>query len=279
MKDTLKILFATDFSKSSRVALDMLLAIKKKIKTKVLLIHVIPSFWKNWFASGLYQKEALQRLESWQKKLVGKIDKKGLFVELGNRSNAILSKANSTKANLILLASKSDQSEGRYKSGSTAENVVRHSKKSVLICKNKSISNILCGIDGSTISGKGLAFAIDFARQFKAKLTVVYVISRVDGGALGMSKKEVLAEEDKIEEDYKNKIEKFFKKFDFSGVKVEKEFKWGVPSHVMLDTAEDNEHDMIIVGAKGHSKLRQVLIGSTAEKVLRFAPCSLLVVR
>lgn len=37
--------------------------------------------------------------------------------------------------------------------------------------------------------------------------------------------------------------------------------------------------DYSVVGAKGHSKLHQVLMGSTAEKILRYSPCSLLVAR
>lgn len=279
MKNNLKILLATDFSRNSRIALHNLKLIKEKFQLNISFIHIIASFWKDWFASGLYQKEAMQRLQSCQNELIGKSEPKKLFVELGNRADAILSKAQALKVDLIVLGSKNAASKGRYKSGTTVEDVVRNAKQSVLVCKNEKISKILCGIDGSPSSAKALKWAIELAHRFDAKLTILFVISKLSASALGMEEKEILQEEANIEKENAHKIEEFLKKFDFSTVDVDKQFRWGVPSHVLLDAAEDFEYDMIVIGAKGHSRLHHVLMGSTAEKILRFAPCSLMVVR
>lgn len=272
-----KILFATDFSDSSRTALHFLKLLK--FKTDYLLIHVIPSFWKNWFVSGLYQKEAEQRLQSWQQELTGKIDKRKLFVKIGNRADLILSTSETSQTNLIVLGSKSEKLKGRYRSGATVGSVVRNSRKSVLICKREKISKILCGIDGSPSSTNVLNCAIEWAKHFNAGLSVLFVLPKLSINLLGMDENEILAEEKKVKTENFKKIEEFFKKFDFANLKVEKHFKSGIPSHVLLDMAEDYDFDLITIGAKGHSKLHYVLMGSTAEKVLRYAPCSLLVVR
>lgn len=55
-------------------------------------------------------------------------------------------------------------------------------------------------------------------------------------------------------------------RFDFEGVDVEARYRWGEPSHVVLDTAEDFEYDLIVIGAKGQSDLQYLLMGSAAEK-------------
>lgn len=279
MKYNLKILFATDFSGSSRISLDNLRQLKKKYKLDVYFMHVMCSFWKNWFASGLYQKEALQRLQAWEEELIGRSDPEKLFVEFGNRADTILSKAQALPIDLIVLGAKNTNERGRYKSGTTVEDVVRNAKNSVLVCKSKKISKIICGIDGSPSSEKALNWAIQLAKDFNAKLSILSVLSKIQVTEFGMEDTEILKIEEKIKKEKKVEIEQFLKKFDFKNLNVEKQFRWGIPSHVLLDTAEDFEYDMIVIGAKGHSMLHHVLMGSTAEKILRFSPCSLLVVR
>lgn len=56
-------------------------------------------------------------------------------------------------------------------------------------------------------------------------------------------------------------------------------YPWGIAAHVILDTAEDFSYDLIVIGAKGHSLLYNILIGSITGKIFRPAPCSLLVVK
>jgi len=53
----------------------------------------------------------------------------------------------------------------------------------------------------------------------------------------------------------------------------------GDPSEEILNYAKDNKFDMIIVGYKNHSGIAGLLIGSTAAKVARYAPCSVLIYR
>ena len=94
-----------------------------------------------------------------------------------------------------------------------------------------------------------------------------------------MSDLEIKKCEEESNQEESKKLDAFLKRFDFSGIKMEKHFTPGIPANVVLDRAEDFDHDLIVVGAKGRSLLHHVLIGSTAEKILRYAPCSLLVVR
>lgn len=278
MSQPLNILFATDFSPNARVALRNLLLIKEKFAVEISLIYVVASFWRDWVASGSFQKEAEQRLERWQQEL-GKSIATQLKVQHGNPAEIILAQAKHIQPDLIVIGAKEAQSRGRYRSGTTVESVVRNAQSSVLVCRSEQISKILCGIDVSPHSARSLHWAIQFARAFSVDLTVACAMPRANLNLLGMQDEDIRQEEGKIKEECARRAEAFLKDFDFSGIKMKHLYAWGVPSHVLLDMAEDFEYDLMVIGAKGQNMLSHVLMGSTAEKILRFAPCSLLVVK
>jgi universal stress protein A len=53
----------------------------------------------------------------------------------------------------------------------------------------------------------------------------------------------------------------------------------GAPFQMIIDTAKDNEADLIVMGTHGRTGLTHVLMGSVAERVVRMAPCPVLVTR
>ncbi|VVC77139.1 Putative universal stress protein [Aquicella siphonis] len=277
MRERLNILFATDFSLGSKIALKTLKLLQRKYQNNVSWIHVVESFWKDWVNSGAYQKEAAQRLESWCNKYSNG-NKKNLYVKAGNPADIILDVSHKIKANLILMGGKITEESSRYKSGTAVESVVRFSTRSVWICQRAKISKILCGIDGSPSSAKALEFAIDLSKRFSAKLCIIHAIPGYLP-AFGMTERTIRQEEDKLKLEDTDKMKKFLDAFDLSKIKTEIHFQWGASANVILDHAEDFDYDLIVIGAKGHSLLHHVLIGSTVEKILRYAPCSMLVVR
>ena len=278
MDDKLKILFATNFSLGSKIALKTLKLLQKKYKTDVSLIHVIESFWKNWITSGLYKKEASQRLRSWQKEISASSKGEKLTIEIGNPADTIIELSRKRKSNLILMGGKVTGETGRYKTGTAVDSVVRSATKPVWICQRNKISKILCGVDGSPASRKALNFAMDLAKRYSAKLCIIHALPNYLP-AFGISDKSLQKEEEKFKIKNTNHIQKFLNSFPVKKIKLETIIDWGDPANILLDHAEDFDCDLIVIGAKGHSLLHHVLLGSTAEKILRYAPCSLLVVR
>lgn len=278
-ESTVKVLFAVDFSPNSKVALKRLEYQQEFYKTEVFFIHVLPSFWKDWLASGLYQKEAFQRLETWQKKLIGHVEPKNLFVEYGNPANVILEKAQTLHADLIVLGGKNFET-GRYKTSATLESVVRLAHQTVWIThQREKIKKILCAVDCSPSSGKAIKWSINIAHHFNANLCIVYGLAHPDFNPLGMNHHEIREQEDLYKQKSQEQLRQFLERFDFSGISVEQKIQWGNPAHLILDIAEDMGTDLIVLGAKGHSILHHVFLGDTATTVLRHAPCSLLIVR
>ncbi|HET7318751.1 MAG TPA: universal stress protein, partial [Nitrospirota bacterium] len=60
---------------------------------------------------------------------------------------------------------------------------------------------------------------------------------------------------------------------------VEKMVVRGVPFVEIIKTAKDKNADMIVIGTHGRTGIDHMLFGSTAEKVVRKAPCPVLAVR
>ena len=207
--DDLKILFASDFSPSSKIALQFIKNLDGLYKIELTLIHVIQSFWKDWLASGEYQKEAIQRLTNWQSELPEKYRTKQPIVEYGNPADVILQNASNERISLILLGSRAEQDNDRYKTGSTIENVARHAKQSVFICKNNTVSKILCGIDGSEASAKALQFALDLAHRFSVSLCIVSALPNGDFNPFGMSEHDIKKCEEKFNKQEIKKLKKF----------------------------------------------------------------------
>jgi nucleotide-binding universal stress UspA family protein len=64
-----------------------------------------------------------------------------------------------------------------------------------------------------------------------------------------------------------------------NGVEIATVFLQGAPWDRLVETARVGRHDLIVIGTHGRTGLKHALIGSVAEKVVRHAPCPVLVVR
>jgi nucleotide-binding universal stress UspA family protein len=69
------------------------------------------------------------------------------------------------------------------------------------------------------------------------------------------------------------------RRFEEAGFTVQKHAREGDPAHVIIDVAEEQNADLIAVGARGHAGLRRVMLGSVTGKLAHHAPRSLLIVQ
>jgi nucleotide-binding universal stress UspA family protein len=270
------ILFATDFSLASKIAMRTLTNLNQTYPMDIHLLHVIPSFWQAWFGGGLKRKEVMQRLLTWQKKLSPQTqDTSKLIVDKGDAAEAICHHGVQTSANVVAIGA-GDYAKG---TGHVAKRVVREAQQSVLVCKHEAIQSVLCGIDGSEHSRKVLRNAINIARVFQAKLCVVHVISGDKLNKIGMDEQEISKKEEAYKQQRIQALAPFLQEFDFSGLEVEYHYPWGNPARVIQDLADDFDYDLIVVGARGENPVTDLLLGSVPVRMVETTPCSLLVVR
>ena len=83
-----------------------------------------------------------------------------------------------------------------------------------------------------------------------------------------------------LKEKASKQFEKINKKYNKdSEVKVRTVVQFGGISYVILNYIEENEIDVVVMGTKGASGLREIIIGSNAEKIVRNSPVPVLVIK
>lgn len=280
MFEVSSILFATDFGEAAKASLRELEQVARRFDAEVVLVHALPGFWRDWISSGLVEKQEQERLDSWADKL----QKKGIRaraepVQRGNAAEVIVTLADRMRPSLVMIGAGEASLEQRL-IGSTAGSVVRHAHEPVWVAKPKPdepLLDILCGIDGSVASGAALDAAARVCERFEGKLTVVSALHGPDFNPMGMSKHEVESEIASYREQREQELDAFIDARDLGGVKPTRLYEWGLPADVLLSHADDEEYDLMVVGRSGRTGLSRVLLGSTAERVMRRIPCSLLV--
>jgi len=141
------------------------------------------------------------------------------------------------------------------------------------------IESVLVPLDFSGQSKKALAYAVPFAEQFGAKLTLLHVVEPVATPDFAATFPLAL-ENDKVMAGCKGKLEHLIKEQAIDPKLVEKALvRDGRSFHEITEAARTLKVDLIIISTHGHRGLKHVLLGSTTERVVRHAPCPVLVVR
>jgi len=165
--------------------------------------------------------------------------------------------------------------------GSTAERLVQHAPCPVLVSRKgrATIDKILVPVDFSRCSLEGLKYAIQFANQFAARLFILNAVYL--GGpytADGFAIYDLPALEKKERKRAEQQMLRFVRQVKFGGVKFKAVVKTGHPLDHINAFAEKERIDLIITSTHGRTGFKHALMGSTAEQVVRRAPCSVLVV-
>jgi nucleotide-binding universal stress UspA family protein len=142
------------------------------------------------------------------------------------------------------------------------------------------INKILVPIDFSDYSKSSLKYAVNYAKHFQASLILVYVIEPVIYPPdFSMGQIAIPTPGLEMDKRAKEELDKLAEKEIPSGVSVKKIIKTGKPFVEIIETAAEEDVDLIIIATHGHSGVEHILFGSTAEKVVRKAPCPVLTLR
>ena len=151
---------------------------------------------------------------------------------------------------------------------------------------NKKISNILVAIDGSEHSFRAAGFAIDLAKFYNANLfaiTVTYIPE-----SKNISQKDVISKsliEDNIDNNTIKNAEEWFERFVNSAkennihLKTELINSIRPVDYVIIEYAEELKIDLIIVGTRGRTGFKKLLLGSIASSIVTYAHCPVMVIK
>ncbi|RQD82442.1 MAG: universal stress protein [Methanocalculus sp. MSAO_Arc2] len=137
---------------------------------------------------------------------------------------------------------------------------------------------LLVAIDGSDIGMNALDRAIEMARGWKADLHAIYVIETGLISSVPMDNTwEIIYS--LLEQEGTRLLEKAEKQAAEVGVKIKKHLKQGHAGNEILNLAEAENVDLIIVGSRGKSEIDRLLIGSVSAHVVKYSHVSTMVVR
>jgi nucleotide-binding universal stress UspA family protein len=142
------------------------------------------------------------------------------------------------------------------------------------------IKKILFPTDFSEYSRFAMKYASALAESFKAKLFVVHVCEYPITGAgieaYHFSVPEFAAD---VEQQQRKALEQMTQELQSQGIEAEPIFMKGRAYVEIVKAARENEVDVITMATHGNRGLSHLVFGSTAEKVVRLAPCPVLTVK
>jgi nucleotide-binding universal stress UspA family protein len=135
---------------------------------------------------------------------------------------------------------------------------------------------ILIGYDGYEGSLLALEKGLHLAEELKAEVIVLSVASIPEYAETVSEVEEAKEQAKKYYADVLSDVERLVKGKD---LKVQTLIRFGKPVEVILHTAEEMGIDLIILGPSKYSYLRRRILGSTADKVVERAHCSVLIMK
>jgi nucleotide-binding universal stress UspA family protein len=144
-------------------------------------------------------------------------------------------------------------------------------------------ASIVVGTDGSDTAKTAVRYAIDLARELGARLLIVSAYEAVADQRLRSERVEVPKDLQWMVNprgDVLSMLDQAKADAVTGGVEqVETFARQGDAADAILDIAEDQRSDLIVVGNRGMTGAKRFLLGSVPNKVSHHAPCSVLIVR
>lgn len=276
------ILFCTDGSEYSSVAGDYAIWLAQKLGARIVALHVTdvrlleaPLLADLSGAIGAQPYQALlPQLQEMQKQRAGVIldaiadrcRKAGISCATLHRTGSLVENIadEEMRTELVVLGQRGEHAQaiGQFL-GSSVERVVRRSIKPCLVtpAKFRELRQMLMAYDGSAHSSKSLQVAIELCQALNLKLSIVTVVSAPS------------------ETGVTNALEDAVRTARDHGIEPSAETLVGHAEQQILEYAERRQTDLIVMGAYGHTRIRELILGSTTSHVIRKSDVPVLLTR
>jgi universal stress protein A len=140
------------------------------------------------------------------------------------------------------------------------------------------LKSILVPVDFSDPSNQALRYAGRFAQHFGSEITLLHVVQRISVAPFP----EVPPYLAFVEEDFENAeraLQTLAAQQTLKSSAIHTVVRTGLAAHEIVEAARDLDSDLIVIATHGYTGWKHFCIGSTAERVVRTAPCPVFVVR
>ncbi|SET37043.1 Nucleotide-binding universal stress protein, UspA family [Natronincola peptidivorans] len=263
-----RVLIPIDFSITTELLLNWAEKLSAMGLKEAVLLHVVD---RNTIEKDRPQliKEAKRGLTELEARLEAKSIQVKSRIETGIPSVHIVKIAEEEEVSMLLMGAIGKGVFKQVIAGSTAFNVARTSKIPVFIVKHyetnneaiwetKEFEKILCPIDFSTCS----TYMIERLKDHQNHIKGLVLLTVVEKG-------ETQEEVNKMKENYLGRLVELGEDFYDSGSEIEFLIEEGIASKNIVKVANDKGVELIVMGMTGESFIPSLLLGSTAESVLR----------
>jgi nucleotide-binding universal stress UspA family protein len=291
------ILCPIDFSDTSRHALQHAVAIAGWYESRMTALHVVhPLFLSEppiLFADFVgpartdADRDALrERLADWLKAAAAAGVTTDVEVEDGQPAVRILERATALPADLIVMGTHGRGGFDRLLLGSVAEKVLRKAVCPVLTVPPPAVTagklpyaRLLCPVDFSPSSLSALRFALSVAQESGAHVTILHVFDWPADDELIVERLDSSDFRSLVERQASDRLNELITADVRTWCEPEIKLSYGKPYRRIVELAERERADLIVMGVHGRNVLDLMLFGSTTNQVVRRAPCPVLTLR
>ena len=280
-----KVLVPVDFSPPSTAAVNHAIALARRFRAKLTLLHVIePSAALTYVfpaESESIDKARYERAERMLAAMVGPEDQDDLdlqiSVAIGDIEREIASAIHDHHADIVVMGTHGRRLIGRWLIGSVTQALLRKVDVPILtVCRVPrplSFKRILFAADFSDSSHEGYGHALELAGAMNAGLVVAHVTDKRPPVTFETPEVAAVfdAERRGALDETSEKFTSMKSEADRKDVRIETVVAEGIPAEAISRIADEHEVDFIILAIRKKGRLERALLGTTAERLIREA--------
>ena len=297
------ILVPLDFSRRSQKAVEYALALVDRFSAKLHFVHVFdhrsppPGLAPIALVMPVAEmgRRAKRRLQDIAGKYAADLPRENLHSIKGHASHEICELAGKLEADLIVATTHGHTGLKHLFLGSTAERMVQHAPCPILVVRERErdflganghatsqasmqLKKILVPVDFCESSRAGLEYALRFAQGWGAELVLLNCVPLPlpvygEYGGRAFPLMDIYGQDAAKEE-----MQELIGELQSRGFSVAGATELGAPVEKICDYAHDHDVDLIIASTHGSTGLKHAFVGSTAEHIVRYARCPVMVV-
>lgn len=280
-------LVAIDGSKYSEMALKTAIDLAEKTKASITLLSVIDI--DQYLGSTSLQDFTLKSNRDITEKMLAEVIEKyqnqnvklEKLVTTGSVANEIIAESRNDY-DLVIVGSRGLGKVKRTFLGSVSNKVVNQAANSTLVVKNyhkDGFSKILVPLDGSRNSKRALYKATKIAENFSSELLIISVVKEIEDSIFTFDKeREKILQEENIKKS-KKILADALESIDSSKFKVSTELIIGSVGESIIEKAEEDEYNLIVMGSRGQNSISRAFMGSVSNEVMHSTRKSVLIVK
>lgn len=293
-----RLLLATDFSDLSQTTVPYAIGLARALKARLIACHALDASTPSVYDAAILvlPARAKELATEAEKRMHALFDGAGIEWEAvlleGDAALAVSDTADDKDVDLIIAGTHGRSGLSRALLGSTTERLLRTATRPVLTLRAPASGSepepapampprrILVGCDFSPDSQLALEHALAYARELRSEVHLLHAIEPTLYGHIDASTGALAADlERAVESAVRSRLERLAPPETRQWCQIKTVFASGYPYEEITRHAASHEVDLIVLGLRGHSLLDRMLLGSTADRVIRKAHCPVLAVQ